>query len=216
MMKKSLFLCLVFVIAWSSYAQTAYEQKAAEILQKVEEKYKNVEALRAYFTYEMRNPVHNVYEKTEGVFVMKGDKYRLILPEQEVINNGTTLWTYLKETNEVNISDYEPDESEITPDKIFTLYKRDYKYIWVERIAERGKIYNVIDLQPIDRNKNHFKIRLVINEATHSIKSFEIFEKNQNRYKYTFTRLEFNVAVDDKYFTFNPADYPGVEVVDLR
>jgi len=215
-MKKYLFLCLVLLIARIGYAQTSYEQKAAEILQKVEKKYKSVEALRAYFTYEMRNSIHNVYEKTEGTFVMKGNKYRLILPEQEVINNGSTLWTYLKQTNEVNISNYEPDEAEITPDKIFTLYKRDYKYIWVERVAERGKIYDVIDLQPIDRNKNHFKIRLHINEASNSIKSFEIFEKNQNRYKYTFTRLEFNVKVDDKYFTFNPSDYPGVEVVDLR
>lgn len=212
-------VCLNLVLCFFAtqlYAQTAYEKKAADILQNVEQKYKSSKALRAYFVYEMTNAVHNIYEKVEGTFVMKGNKYRLSLPEQEVFNNGNTIWTYLKETNEVNISDYDPNTAEITPDKVFTLYKRDYKYTWVERTAERGKIYNVIDLQPIDRSKSHFKIRLVINEESNSIKSFEIFEKNQNRYKYTFNRLEFNVLVDDRYFNFNPAEFPGVEIVDLR
>ena len=32
----------------------------------------------------------------------------MVLPEQEVINNGSTIWTYLPDAKEVNIDNYDP------------------------------------------------------------------------------------------------------------
>ncbi|MFN3315740.1 MAG: LolA family protein [Raineya sp.] len=192
------------------------DDRAKQILVDVENKFKSAKALQADFTYEMRNEVNKTKEEVKGTFVMKKNKFKLKLADQEIYNNGTTVWTYLKDANEVNISDYSPDNEDITPEKVFTLYKKDYKYVFIREFTENGKVYEEIDLQPTDRSKKVFKIRLVINKKTKSIKSWEIFEKNQNRFKYTVNSIAYDVKVDDSYFVFDKKKYPKVQENDLR
>jgi outer membrane lipoprotein-sorting protein len=196
--------------------QSTPEEKAKKILLDVENKYKSAKALQADFTYEMKNEANKAKEEVKGTFVMKKNKFKLKLADQEIYNDGTTVWTYLKDANEVNISNYTPDSDDITPEKVFTLYKKDYKYIFIREFVENGKTYEEVDLQPTDRSKKVFKIRLVINKSTKSIKSWEIFEKNQNRFKYTVNSILYNVAVDDSFFVFDKKKYPKVVEVDLR
>jgi outer membrane lipoprotein-sorting protein len=196
--------------------QSTPEEKAKKILVDVENKYKSAKALQADFTYEMKNEANKAKEEVKGTFVMKKNKFKLKLADQEIYNDGTTVWTYLKDANEVNISNYTPDSDDITPEKVFTLYKKDYKYIFIREFVENGKTYEELDLQPTDRSKKVFKIRLVINKSTKSIKSWEIFEKNQNRFKYTVNSILYNVAVDDSFFVFDKKKYPKVVEVDLR
>lgn len=192
------------------------EEKAKQILVDVEKKFKASKALQADFTYEMRNEVNKTKEEVKGTFVMKKNKFKLKLADQEIYNNGSTVWTYLKDANEVNISDYSPDSEDITPEKVFTLYKKDYKYVFIREFTENGKVYEEIDLQPTDRSKKIFKIRLVVNKKTKSIKSWEIFEKNQNRLKYIVNSIAYDIQVDDSYFVFDKKKYPKVQEIDLR
>ncbi|MGD1842427.1 MAG: outer membrane lipoprotein carrier protein LolA [Thermonemataceae bacterium] len=218
-MKKMYLLALILVSVSSQaiYAQSASEKKAQEILTRLEQKYKEAKTIRAYFAYEMTNTVNNVKEEVKGEFVMKDDMYRLKLLDQEIINNGKTMWTYLKETNEVNVTDYNPEADDITPDKVFSLYKQDYRANFIEEVVERGKVYQVVDLQPNDKSKKFYKIRLKINKNLNAIKSWEIFEKNQNRFKYTISEIDYDVAVGDGYFSFDPDKYPDdIDIVDLR
>jgi outer membrane lipoprotein-sorting protein len=220
-MKKYLLNCFLIVGLQASFAQntaqqTSPEEKAKKILVDVENKYKSAKALQADFIYEMRNDANKAKEEVKGSFVMKKNKFKLKLADQEIYNNGTTVWTYLKDANEVNISDYLPESDDITPEKVFTLYKKDYKYVFIREFVENGKTYEEIDLQPTDRSKKVFKIRLVINKKTKSIKSWEIFERNQNRFKYTVNSIAYDVAVDDSFFVFDKKKYPKVTEVDLR
>jgi len=211
----------LFCVSYSLFAQknkqpTPPEDKAKQILTEVENKFKASKALQADFTYELRNEVNKVKEEVKGTFVMKKNKFKLKLADQEIYNNGTTVWTYLKDANEVNISDYSPDSDDITPEKVFTLYKKDYKYVFLREFTENGKVYEEIDLQPTDRSKKIFKIRLVVNKKTKSIKSWEIFEKNQNRLKYTVNSIAYDIQVDDSFFVFDKKKHPKVQENDLR
>jgi len=208
----------IFWTCWGyvSAQNPAFDEKAKEILSGVENKYKSAKALQADFRYELRNETNKTREEIKGTFVMKKNKFKLKLADQEIYNNGTTVWTYLKDANEVSISTYAPDGDDITPEKVFTLYKKDYRYYFIREFNENGKDYQEIDLQPTDRNKKIFKIRLIINKKTKSIKSWEIFEKNQNRLKYTVDKIAYDIAVEDSYFVFDKSKYPNVEEVDLR
>lgn len=193
------------------------EDRARQILAEVENKFSSAKALQADFTYEFRNEVNKTKDEAQGTFVMKKNKFKLKLANQEIYNNGKTVWTYLKDANEVSISDYTPDDdSFVTPEKVIKLYKKDYKYIFIREFTENGKVYEEIDLQPTDRSKKVFKIRLVINKKTRSIKSWEIFEKNQNRSKYIINTIAYDVQVDDNYFNFDKRKYPNVNEIDLR
>ncbi len=213
MKKTSLLLLLVSASLQIAHAQK--DAKATEVLEAVSNKYKSIPAFKAQFNYAMENPNANLKENYNGDITVKGSKFYLKMGGQEIINNGSTVWTYLKESNEVNISDYEPEEDAITPTNVYTIYKKGYKYNYVEQIKEGGQVYDVVDLTPENKNAQIYKIRLTVNKKDRSIKSFKTFEKNGNRYVYTIAKFT-PTEVDDKAFVFDKAKYKGVEVVDLR
>ncbi len=200
---------------WMSFsvAQAQNDPKAGEILESMSTKYKAIKGFKANFSYSMESPGSGIKENAAGDIVVKDNKFYLKLGGQEVINNGTTVWTYLKEANEVTITDYQPDEDDITPSNIYNVYKKGYKYTLVPK--ESTKLDDVIDLTPDNKNSQITKIRIVVNKKDKSIKSFKTFERNGNKYNYTITKFA-PAAVDDKTFVFDKTKYKGVEVEDLR
>jgi outer membrane lipoprotein carrier protein len=214
-MKKTLFIYIILNITFLSFAQ-AQDPKAKAVLDAVKLKYQGMDAFRAYFIHNMSSPSTGVNETFQGDITVKGAKFYLQLAKQHVITDGKTQWTYLKDPNEVNITEYEPDKDEITPNKIYTIYETDYEYVYVEEKLEQGKAYHIIDLKPKNRDAQFFKIRLKITKGGNSIKSWEIFERNSNRYLYTITKFA-KVSVGDSYFKYNTANYPSKpEVIDMR
>jgi chaperone LolA len=214
-MKRLKYLVAVLLATVITTAQAQNDPKAGEILDAMSEKYKAVPAFRASFTYTLESPGSNLKENYSGDITVKNGKFHLKMGEQEVINNGTTVWTYLKESNEVNISDYQPEEDAITPTNIYTIHKKGYKYTYVEQKKEGGQTYDVVDLTPENKNAQIYKIRLVVNRKDRSVRSFKTFEKNGNRQNYLITKFA-PAEVDDKLFVFDQSKYKNVEVVDLR
>jgi outer membrane lipoprotein-sorting protein len=213
---KKLNLLLTFLCLLTGVAMAQKDKRAEEILDAMSEKYSAFQAYKAQFTYSLESPSAGLNETYTGDLTVKGAKYYMNLGEQEIINNGSTVWTYIKETNEVNISDYEPNEDEITPSKIFSIYKTGYKYNYVDEKKEGGQVYEIVDLIPEDKNKPVFKVRLMVNKKDKSLRSLRVFEKSGNRYVYTVNRFTPVETIDDNFFAFDKSKYKGVEVIDLR
>src|SRR5688572_18985018 len=134
---KKLFLALSLLVFYKlTFAQ--YDPKALETLDAMSKKYKSIPAFEANLAYTLTNDVEKINEEFKGKITVKGDKYRLVLPEQEVINNGTTVWTYLPEAKEVNIDNYDPNSDELNFSKFYEVYKKGYKYMYLEDKTEGG------------------------------------------------------------------------------
>ena len=116
---------LVFLFNGSLLAQK--DPNAVRILDAMSEKYKKMAAFKANFTYELFNQVSDTKEAEKGQILVMGDKYKLTAGQLEKYNNGTTVWTYYKEFNEVNIENYVSGESELSPNYIFNAYKNNFK-----------------------------------------------------------------------------------------
>lgn len=213
-MKKSILALVLFVLTKVSMAQ--YDPKALEILDAMSKKYRSIPAYEASFSCLLTNDVEKINEEFKGKVTVKGDKFRMVIPEQEVINNGTTTWTYLPEAKEVNIDNYDPNSNDVNPSKIYEIYKKNCKYLYLEDKNEGGVMCEIVDLVPEKKDAQYFKIRMSINKKDKSIQSWTMFDKGGNKYKYTITKFVQNVSVDDNFFTFDPKKYPGVEVIDLR
>lgn len=213
-MKKTFLAAILLVLVKVSFAQ--YDPKALEILEAMGEKYKTLPSYEANFSYALTNDVENIKEEFKGKLTVKDDKYRISLPEQEVINNGVTVWTYLPEVKEVNIDNYDKNSGDINPLKIYEIYQKDFKYLYIQDRSENGVMCEEIDLVPEKKDAQYFKIKLLIKKKDKVIQSLTMFDKGGNRYKYTITKFVPNASVDDSYFTFDPKKYPGVEVIDLR
>lgn len=212
---KKLVITLIFAIS-GNILLAQYDPKALEVLEAMSKKYKAVPAFEADISYALINEVEKINKMFKGKMTVKGDKYRLALPEQEVINDGKTLWTYLAEAKEVNIDNFDPNSDDLNPSKIFEVYKKGFKYLHMGEASEATVVCDVIDLVPEKKDAQYFKIRMNISKKDKSIQNFTMFDKSGNRYKYTISKFTPNPAITDAYFTFDPKKYPGVEVIDLR
>jgi len=193
-----------------------YDPKALEILDAMSAKYKSIPAFEANISCTLTNDVDKINEEFKGKITVKGDKFRMALPEQEVINNGATIWTYLPEAKEVNIDNYDPNSEDVNPSKMHEVYKKGFKYLYIQDKTEGGILCEEIDLVPEKKDAQYFKIKMFINKKDKTIQSFTLFDKGGNRYKYTISKFTPNAKVDDSFFVFDPTKYPGVEVIDLR
>ncbi|MCX8492003.1 MAG: outer membrane lipoprotein carrier protein LolA [Cyclobacteriaceae bacterium] len=213
-MKKSV-LVLAFMI-FGNLVMAQYDPKALEVLEAMSKKYKAMANFEANLTSAMTNESEGVKEEVKGKITVKGDKFRLLLDDQEIINNGTTVWTYLPSAKEVNIDNFDPNSDDINPVKIFDIYKKGFKYLFLGEKAEGGQVYEEIDLVPEKKNAQYFKIKMMISKKDKSIQSWTMFDKSGNRYKYVITKFTPNLKIDDSFFSFDAKKYPGVEIIDVR
>lgn len=194
------------------------DKKAKDILSGVSKKYKSYNTIKAEFSFTLENPEAKTTDTYTGTLFVKpsGNKYKIDLNQREIISDGKNTWTYLKDAKEVqlNVVDLSPDA--VNPAQIFTIYEKGYSYMFVEEKSIKGKVCEVIDLTPIDKSKNIFKARLVVDKAQKQLVEIKLFEKNGNRYNYSVKNMTANPKVDDLFFTFDKKKYPGVEVIDLR
>lgn len=213
-MKKIGFAIVLALFTKITFAQ--YDPKALEILEAMSKKYKAIPTFEASLTSSLTNESDGVKDEFKGKVVVKGEKYKLSLEDQEVINNGATMWTYIPAAKEVTVDNFDPASDDINPTKIFEMYKKGFKYLYLGDKTEAGVLCEEVDLVPEKRDAQYFKVKMMIVKKDKSIQSWTMFDKSGNRYKYTITKFTPNVKVDDAFFTFDPKKYPGVEVVDLR
>lgn len=206
----------VLGFTFSSYAQT--DAKAKAILAEVSKKYRLFDVVKADFTFTLDNQQAKVKETQEGTLYAKAsaNKYKVVMTNQDLISDGKSQWTYLKDDKEVQLTNVDNSDDVLNPARIFTIYEKGYKYLYTGDSKVGGKVYQMIDLSPIDTKKSFFKIRLSIDKVAKQIASVLIFDKNGNKYAYSIKAFVPNVKVPESTFAFDAKKYPGVEVVDLR
>jgi outer membrane lipoprotein carrier protein len=213
---KSLFSSILLLSIPAAVIGQSSDKQSQEILKGVSNKYKTYNTVKASFSFVVENPKTKTTEKQNGTLYLKGDKYRLEIAGQEIMCDSKTVWTFLKESNEVQINDPNVNKDAIAPNNIFTMYERGFYSKFIEDAKENGNPVQIIELTPIDKSKHYFKIRLTIDKDDKHVISSKIFDKNGNKSTYSIDKFTPNPALTEDMFSFNKAKHPGVEVVDLR
>ncbi|WP_114781351.1 LolA family protein [Botryobacter ruber] len=213
---KKLFSVLLIVLTFVNLASAQQDPKAGKILNQMSAKYKSMKAFKVSFAQTLENKTAKVKETMEGDVLVSGKKYRLKVSSQEIINDGKLMWTYLQDANEVTITENDAEAESMSPSNIFDMYKKGYKYAYAGTETENGVKYDVIELAPEDRSNPIYKVRLFINQKDNTLKKWEMFRNNGNRYSYVIKKFEANPSLAADSFSFNKAKYKGVTVVDLR
>ncbi len=209
------FLCITGVFAKTEQNPSMNDPKAKAVLDKASEIYKQNSGIHSKFTQTIEVPGGKTNTKT-GEIYLKGNKFKIKFPDQEIYCNENSVWTYLKDGNEVQINDYEPDPSDISPSTMFNIYQKDFYYIKIADETVNSKPCNVIDLTPKDKSRSYFKVRLWINKETSLLSKIKIFDKNGYRYNYTINYINNKARIEDGQFNFDKSNYPGVKIEDLR
>ncbi len=202
-------------VALSMPAMAQKDKRAQTILDAMSAKYKALKSYQAAFTYASAGG--GAKESYKGDLTVKGEKFRLLLGGQEVFTDGKTMSTYIKESNEVNVQDYDGGAtSDLNPTQIYTIYKRGFDYKFLREQKQGGRTFEVIELKPNRPKSPISTIQIAVDKADRSVRSWEILNKDGKRTSYTITKFTPNVNVPDAFFVFDKAKHPGVEVVDLR
>ncbi len=197
-------------------AQGTKDPQAQEILKGVSAKYKAMKSLSASFKITMQDQKTKTTDTQSGNLIVKGDKYKLSLKGQEIISDGKTVWTYLKESNEVQVNDASEKTDGISPTTIFTIYEKGFSTKFTGDKKDGTKTLQQIELIPDDAKKGFFKIQLFVDKQEKVIKSAKIFNKNGTNLTYVIDQFKMNAESPETLFTFDKSRYPGVEEVDLR
>ncbi|WP_375580235.1 outer membrane lipoprotein carrier protein LolA [Marivirga tractuosa] len=211
-MRKITIIMMLCIYSITALAQN--DPKAKEILDKMSTKYSNITGFTATFTQTLENKMEDITDTFKGEIVVSGDKFKADVAGQLIVNNNETVWTYLRDANEVTINDYDEEAGEMNPSKIYKAYQEGYKYLYMA--GEGTAQYHVIDLVPEDKDESFYKIRLKIDKKTNLLDKWTIFDRAGNIFNYEVTNFKEDSSLTDEDFTFDPSDYPDIEVLDFR
>ena len=216
-MKQVVLIVGILLLAVFSWAQK--DEKAKDILKKVSEETRSFSTISAEFSFSMKNIEMDIDEKYDGAIKIKGQKYCVNVPKNgyTVISDGETLWTYMKDGNQVMVANIDDEGSELMdPSSIFSIYEKGFDSKFVGEKKTDGKTVYEINLFPDGDEYDVTKITLLINKKTSMIYSAILYGTDENLYEIKVKSLKTNTDFSDSEFVFDASKYDDVEVIDFR
>ncbi len=214
----------------ASAQDVTHDPKAKKIMDEVCDKVQSYSTLRGAFDYTMENKAEKITNTYSGYMFVKGTKYKMILPGTEIFSDGTAIWTYQKDVNEITINEVNKDEeSALNPTKMFDIYKKGFKYKLegekqvAVKVKENGKTVTktkncyVINLYPEKPGEKKFHtVKITIVKETMQVASVVYMEKSGTNFTIDITEYTPNATMADNLFTYVESRYPGAEINDMR
>lgn len=199
-MKKSLFLAAAFLLSVGAFGQSA-----RTILDKAAAAVSHPSGVKAHFQM-----ISKQFGKFEGDIAVKGNKFSASTPDALVWFDGKTQWTYMKQNEEVNVSN--PTEAElqaINPYNFINIYKKGF-----DLSSKEFPTYHEVHLTPSARQRGIEEMYIIVDKQT----SHPTIVKMRRRGKWSIiyiSRLQ-KAALSDAAFRFDAKEFPNAEIIDLR
>ncbi|MCB0792223.1 MAG: outer membrane lipoprotein carrier protein LolA [Flavobacteriales bacterium] len=194
------------------------DPKSKAVMDRLIAKNKSYTSFEAEFTSRLQSTKDKLDVKQEGHVQVQGRKWHLTLDANTVISDGTTMWTYNKEANEVTINSTSEMDQELDPSRLLSMYETGFKSQFVgESTLPDGTVTQVVKLFPSDPAKrNYHTVVLTIDKNKVEPRSVVIMYKDGSEVTYTLRKFMPNPTLSDALFAFDKSRYPGVEVNDMR
>ena len=197
-----------------SFSVTVFSQDASQILNNLSEKTKSYKNISIDFDFKYENELEDIREIKSGKIIIENEKFKLEIDDQIIVCNGTDQWIYYKETNEVQILEYDRNNEFMNPKNLLNIYEKGYNYRYDKEIEIDSKYYHLIDLFPNEENNEIIKISLAISKDENMVKKIKAFESNGAIYIYTVIKSRYNRK--NLKFDFNTSKYENIYIIDLR
>ncbi|MDR1336810.1 MAG: hypothetical protein LBK22_08285 [Tannerella sp.] len=205
------------ICCWLAATGVAPAQNAEALMEKAVAAYEKSGGISAHFTANIRGESRNVSESMEGTVQMKGDRFVLFTPDLRTWYDGTTQWTYVVRTEEVNITRPSGEELQFSnPMTLLRTWKKGFKAaITGESTTGEGKMADDVSLAARG-NQDVETVELQLDRATALPVRMTVTMKNKLRSVIRISRMQTGLNQPDATFIFPAADYPNAEIVDLR
>lgn len=200
----------LFLILYSSLTFAQGYEQAKNLLDRVSKEMKSKTNIRFDFDYVLENKKEQIRQEMEGNVTLAGDQYKLTFLDVIQLFDGTKTYTIVPENEEITISyPEEEEEVSISPTKLLSFYEEGYGYEWDIQQRVIGRNIQYIKLLPTATSEEVKYLLLGID--VDRLQVYRLIEVGLNRTLTTLTlkSQEFNIALPEDYFEFNPAEYPN-------
>ena len=200
-MKRTL-LTLTFILCSLSLTLA---QTAREVLDKCAQTVSAPGGVQAQFTMNSAQ-----YGQADGTISVKGRKFCAATGVSTMWFDGTTLWTYMKQNDEVNVST--PNEQQLqvlNPYNFINLYKQGFDYT----MTKTAQTF-VVHLTAQDPQRRVQELFITVDKNSYAPTEVKMLQK-QKWTTFTVSNLK-TATLSDDLFRFNAKDFPTAEVIDLR
>ncbi len=213
-MKKliTLFALALFLVAFAPVGNTPAKDKnkAKDLLDKVVSKAKSYKNMVIDFKYAINNSAENINQENKGTVILQGNKYVLSFMGVTKIYDGKKIYTIVPEDEEITITNNdESDPNSMSPNKIFTFFKKGFKYSMDIKQPMAGKTIQYVKLTPSSVTDKRKEILIGIDTKTNHIHNLIEVGKNGTRTTLTVTTFKFNQTLAKNQFTFVKTKYPN-------
>ena len=206
---------LILVFLFSILGLNA--QDAKSILDKANLAYNQAGGITASFTINTEDVKGKTVYSQDGKAYLKGNKFKIDVPDGITWFDGKTQWVYAKGGDEVNVSNPTGEElAGVSPSVLLSLYKTGFKLNYKGEKKEKAKTVYVVEMIPLGKKTEFTKMVIHIDKATNIFTSVNTFGKDGVNNQLIITKLQTGVNLLDNLFVFNKKEYPQIEVIDLR
>lgn len=206
----SLFLSLAFILSTQA-------QDARSILDKANAAFIAAGGINATFTLNTEDVANKTTYSQDGTSLLKGNKFKIEVPDGITWFDGKTQWTYGKGSDEVNVSSPTGEElAGISPSILLNIYKSGFKLKNLGEQRDGTKTVYQIEMIPESKKTDFKKMIINIDKTTYLFTSIKIFGKDGFNNQLIIRKMQAGVNLPDNTFVFNKKSYPNAEIVDLR
>jgi outer membrane lipoprotein-sorting protein len=195
------------------------DPKAKTILDEVSKSTKSYKTIQADVVFNSYDKNKKPLDKPQTWKIMvKGNKFRLEIPGNSIVCDGKTIWNHNKDAKEVTIKNFDAENDEQNPAKIFTMYETGYKYKYDKEEKVGSTLCHVIDLFPAVKpeKKKFHTAKLYIDKSKKQVVQMKMMMKDGGTQVYEIKSMKPNLEIPDSQFTFDLKGFKADQINDER
>lgn len=214
---------ILLAALWLAGPAAAQNQTLEEVVAGLESTYGRITDLKADFTQVSNNKSLGQDIKAEGtVLLKKGGKmrwdYKSPAPQQ-IVSDGTSLWVYTPELNQVNKGNAPKALAGPAGSFLSGLGKlrEEFTVRFLNPASPRdGTGRPVLDLTPKQPSPLLTRLVITVDPKDYVVRQAVLYDQFQNTVTMTFNKVAINPGLSDTLFVFTPPKDAAVVPLDPR
>ena len=211
-MKGIVGLLMVLVSLNLTMAQTE-DPKA--ILDKMSAVYKEMPGFQIDFIQKVINE-SEVIDRFSGSVDVSKEQFVIKFRDQHIYCNGTILWTYLTESQELTIANFEPEESFINPSNVYDIYKEGFTFEYKRQDSIGGDLVHVVELISTDEDSDFTNVIMYIGQKDSYLKGWDLIDYDGIKTAFEVSTFKPDLTFGEKHFIFDYEKNPVAHEEDFR
>ena len=199
---------LAAVAALVLCAGQAQAQSPDAVARRLQAKYQNVRSLSAEFTQTVNG------QRLRGTIEVQGEAFRLELPGQILVTDGSTLWSYSRDEEQVVVQDYDPSDVGFQVGQLFTDYLEVFRPTGASTATIGGVRHDVLALRPRESGSSVRDVTVYARSSDAVPTRIRVHDVNGSTLAFDLSNVRLNRRLAASRFRFTAPR--GTETVDLR